>query len=616
MALLVSSGMPLYEYRRNAVNRIKAPEGVASRLVSGNANVASAVLEKAAADPNLALRIGIDGWYGVDWKGLASVLETVAKEKGLELVITSTAGLFLDADGIAHYRKPYVGEDPSFGWVNDSGTLADLLERSAVDALKEELKAAKGGTVRIVMGPGALSPELTDSYDLKLYCDFTMQPMLWQMWDGELVSFGRDEPDPDYFWKQYYYCDFYLLYREKKRLLPLIDAYIDAVDPKELKMLPRESYDALIDELVKHPIKQVKITQPGPWGAYRFKELYDEVPGLENMAWNELAGIELSILVDVDGAGVLNMPCQNIMQRPVQMVGEWVHKTYPDLLPLQVWLDDGYFEKPVPYERASMPIHNHPDSAYNKRNFNEPIGRYETYYIVEAYHDAGTMMGFKEDADLEEYEDLCRDSNNRIAFDWQKYIRRWATNVGDLFLIPPGTEHGHGGNQMILEMDTGPSVAGTEYSFFTYDFARNTWDDKAKSMTAPPMKMHLEHSFRNNKWRREKYVQEHLRARPEVVSGDGDTRMDRYTSIPEMPFHIERFVFNKPMRHSTEGKYLQIPTVTVGKEVIVRSLSDPTKETMIEYLQACLIPAGFGDYEFISPDGSQCTVVMIRLKKG
>ena len=163
-------------------------------------------------------------------------------------------------------------------------------------------------------------------------------------------------------------------------------------------------------------------------------------------------------------------------------------------------------------------------------------------------------------------------------------------------------------------MDTGPSVAGTEYSFFTHDFARPTWDDKAKSMTAPPMKMHLEHSFRNNRWRREKYVQEHLRARPVVVHGDGDTRMDRYSSVQEMPFEIERFVFTKPMGHSTEGRYLQIPTLTVGKQVIIRSKTHPECQTTLDFLQACLIPAGFGDYEFLSPDGRECTVVMIRLK--
>lgn len=178
----------------------------------------------------------------------------------------------------------------------------------------------------------------------------------------------------------------------------------------------------------------------------------------------------------------------------------------------------------------------------------------------------------------------------------------------------PGMEHGHGGNQMILEMDIGPSIAGTEYSFFTYDFARPTWDDQAKSMTRKRMRMHTENSFRNNKWRRTYYVADKLRATPAVVRDDGDTRMDRYSSISEMPFEIERFVFNKPMKHSTDGCFLQIPTLTVDKQVIIRSVSNPKLETSLAFLQACLIPAGFGDYEFISPDGSQITVAMIRLK--
>ena len=91
--------------------------------------------------------------------------------------------------------------------------------------------------------------------------------------------------------------------------------------------------------------------------------------------------------------------------------------------------------------------------------------------------------------------------------------------------------------------------------------------------------------------------------------------MDRYTTVQEMPFEIERFVFTKPMAHSTEGRFLQIPTLTVGKSVIIRSRKDPARQTSLDFLQACLIPASFGDYEFISPDGSQCTVVMIRLKK-
>ena len=605
--------MPLYEYRKNAENRIPVSPDLKKNLVVGTEDVCRFLLD--SAQKSGQSRIALDGWYGVDWTAIRNDLLSAAKAKGLTIELISTSTLFRPATEISVYRKPFVGDDPSFGRVNGTGLIEDIMAPEAIEALQKKLDTAKGSaTVIIVTGPGATIKQLIGSYDLRAYVDFTMQPMLWQMWDGRLVTFGQDKPLSGYIWKEYYYNDFYLLLRQKKVAFAAMDFYIDGVTDT-LKLLPAADYNAAIDSLVSGPIKQVKITQPGPWGSYRFKEIYDEIPGLENMAWNELAGIELSILVDLDGAATINIPCQNIMQRPVQMVGEYIHQTYPDLLPLQVWLDDGYFAEPVPYERGSMPIHNHPDTAYNKRNFNEPLGRYETYYIVEAYHDAGTMMGFKEDADIEEYERLCRESNNLIPFDWQKFIRRWDTNVGDLFLIPPGTEHGHGGNQMILEMDTGPSVAGTEYSFFTYDFARHTWDDKAKSMTAPPMKMHLEHSFRNNRWKRENYVKENLRARPVVVLGDGDTRMDRYTSVAEMPFEIERFVFTKPMAHTTDGRFLQIPTLTVGKTVIIRSKKHPERETTLDFLQACLIPAGFGDYEFISPDGRECTVVMIRLKK-
>ncbi len=598
--------MPLYEYRKNAENRIPFSDPDGLRLCTGTEAVAARILEQASGEHTVFL----DGWYGVDWPSLKAAMEQ-ASTRPLEWI--PTASLFQDAERLTAYRKPFIGDDPSFGRANREGSFEQVLDTARVRELAEALSRPED-RLRIVYGPAAAVPQLREVGGLCVYVDYTMQPMLWKMWGGELSAFEQTEAEPGFNWKQYYYCDFYLLLDQKKRVLPEMDLYVEAVDPENLKLLTQSAYQEMIDELVKQPIKQVKITQPGPWGSYRFKEIYDEIPGLENMAWNELAGIELSILVDLDGQATLNIPCQNAMQRPVAMVGEKVHKTWPDLLPLQVWLDDGYFKDPVPYERGSMPIHNHPDSAYNARNFNEPLGRYETYYIVEAYHDAGTMMGFKEDADLEEYERLCRESNNLIEFDWQKYVKRWSTNVGDLFLIPPGTEHGHGGNQMILEMDTGPSVAGTEYSFFTYDFARNTWDDEAKSMTAPQMRMHLEHSFRNNKWRRENYVQEHLRARPAVVHGDGDTRLDRYSSISEMPFEIERFVFTKPMKHSTGGRFLQIPTLTVGKQVILRSLSDPSREVQLDFLQACLVPAGFGDYELISPDGSQVTVVMIRLK--
>jgi hypothetical protein len=599
--------MPLYEYKKNAENHIRLPKAMSENVICGSKEVLKSIAAKiAGVGKGLVV---FDGWYGVNWNRIITDLKGALPD----IRFAHSATLFKAPELIDEYRKPFLTDDPGFGWVNNQGVMEDIMDEEKIASFRQT--TLKDNAVVVLYGTGSAIQSLTSAAKLVFYFDFTMQPLLWQMWEGKLVPFGWTDPEKDYYWKKYYYNDFYLLLRQKKYVFARMDFYVEYVDSTNPKLIDANTYNYLIDELVKQPIKQVKITQPGPWGAYRYKDLW-EIEGLECNAWNELAGIELSVLIDWGGNHLLNIPAQNFMQRPVQVVGEYIHKTYPDLMPLQVWLDDGYFPEPVPFERSSMPIHDHPGTQYVKRHFNEPLGRYETYYIVESYKGSSTWMGFREDADLEQWERLCRESENKKEIsNWQDFICRWDTNVGDLFLIPPGTTHGHGGNQMILEMDTGPSVAGTEYSFFTYDFARNTWDDVKKEMTAPPMRMHLEHSFNNNKFIRESQVKNTHRARPVTMDGNGKFRKDQYTTMPEMPFHIERIFFEHQAENDTEGKYMQIVTLTEGKQVTIRSKEKPEYLTTIERLQACIIPAGFGKHEYINEDGTHAMVVVIRLKK-
>ena len=128
--------------------------------------------------------------------------------------------------------------------------------------------------------------------------------------------------------------------------------------------------------------------------------------------------------------------------------------------------------------------------------------------------------------------------------------------------------------------------------------------------------MHTKHSFANNKFVRETRVKEFHRARPLAVAGDGTFRKDRYTTIPEQPFEIERIFLEKRAENDTEGKFMQIVTLTEGKRVTIRSLEHPEYRTTIERLQACILPAGFGRHEYLNEDGSHAMVVLIRLKKG
>lgn len=604
--------MPLYEDKKNAENIIKISEDNKNSVIFDTEKVIGKITELLGTGK---ANIAFDGWYGVDFAALVSNVKEVLEIKGINAEFINANEIFKTVAELKEYKQTYVTDDPGFGYVNSEGVIEDIMSADAIDSLKAKL-AANTDKVIIVYNSGAAAKPLVELYDNIFYFDKTMQPLLWQMWGGELIPFGFDTPDTDYNWKEYYYCDFYLLFRHKKEMYNVMDYYVEAIEHSDLKLVPRKAYDEIISETVKYPIKQVQIFQPGPWGAYRYRDLWD-IPGLECSAWNKMSGPELSVLIEFGGEKMLNMPLFALLQYNEQVTGKYMTETCPDLFPLDIWLDDGFFPTPQPAERTSMPIHNHPSSDYVKKHFNEPLGRYETYYIAEAYEGANTWMGFNDDADLEEFEAKCYESNNITPIEnWKDYIANWKSNVGDLYLIPPGTAHGHGGNQMVLEMDTSPAIAGTEYSFFQYDFARNSWDDETKTMTGKPLKMHLEHGFDNEKWRRASYVKENLRARPEIVSWNKDWSMDRYSSLPEMPFEVERLHFNKKAEYSTYDKFLQIVTLTVGNKVMIRSKSDDTKVAYIDRLQSIAVPAGFGDYEIICEDGSFCTCVVFRMKKG
>ena len=613
--------MPLYEDRKNAKNKIKVKAETKNSIISGNSEVSSKIVEiyKAQKTKNsTAVKIALDGWYGVNWSAILETITRKVSAENIRVSVENFSSVFKTPDEMEAYKKPFLTDDPGFGFSNTEGKMQDILDFTKLEVLKKRLKDTKDSDLVIIYGYGSTVAEMNDSYDIRMYADMTQQQLLWQMWDGKLVPFGQDEPKKNYYWKEYYYTDFYLLHYHKSIAFKNMHYYLDVTDTKQIKLLPKPAFDDIIGTMVKYPVKEVKIFQPGPWGAYRYRDLF-EVEGLECNAWNELAGPELNILIDIETEYLINMPVMNLLEHAEEFVGPYIHENLPGMIPYDVWLNDGYFPETVPQERSSMPIHNHPSTDYVKRHFNESLGRYETYYIAEAYEGANSMMGFKEGVDLEEWERKCRESwdKQEPIPDWKEFIKIWPSNVGDLYLIPPGTTHGHGGNQMVLEMDTSASPCGTEYSFFTYDFMRPSWDDNAKTMSARPMNMHLEHGFDNDKWRTEKYVRDNLYVRqPDVIRWTKEYAIDRYKMIKEMPFEIERIHFTKRAEYDTFGKFMHIPSLTVGARVKIRSLTNPEWETELDQWQACMIPAGFGRYECINMGEGACTLVLIRWRKG
>ena len=603
--------MPVYESIKNADNKIVISAKNRDSVTFGWEKVVDKIASLVdSTDKNIAL----DGWYGIDFAKIANAVASKLKAKGLRVELFPASSLYKSRDEIIAYNAPFVTDDPGFGKVNKAGVVEDIMNADAIKGLKAKLASS---TVVIVYGEGACIKELADLYAVKCYVDNTHQKVQWDMWEGRLNTFGATTPTKDYNWKEYNYSDYYMLKRQKDFMYGAMDFYVENYFEDDLVLIPRVAYDEIMSTLVKYPIHEVKIFSPGPWGAYRYLDMDYGVEGLANNAWNKIAGPELRILIDFGGERSINMPMLNAMQYGKELVGELIDKQYPGLFPLDIWLDDGWHPTPQPAERISMPMHIHPSSKYVADHFDEPLGRYETYYIAEAYEGANTWMGFHDGADIEEWERLCEESQNiKPIENWKDFIANWPSKEGDLYLIPPGTMHGHGGNQMVLEMDTNPSINGTEYSFFEYDFARPSWDDNKKSMTGKPLKMHLEHGRNMEKTRRASWVKDNLLSTPKVIKWTKDYYIDQYKSTPVMPYHVERIHFEKVGEYSTEGKFMNMLTLTVGSKVTVRSKSNPDYYAICDKFQTLVVPASFGDYEIINEEGGRATCVIQKWKKG
>ncbi len=337
--------MPLYEDRSHAENKIQFDPTLAQQIGIGFEPVISTIVElvrQSFEEKKRPVLFAFDGYYGIDWQTTMTALENTARTAGVTLRLCSANHLYQPQAEIEAYKKRFteIG-DPGFGWVNLKGTVQDIMAPEAIARLRTDLQDEKERnavlpTGMIVYGPGAALAELIDLYDLVFYFDKTRQPILWDMWEGRLVPFGSDQPKADYHWKEYYYCDYYLLDAQKNFLLPRMDFWVEGIKPDTFKIVPRPVYDTLVRTILKYPIKQVTIFQPGPWGAYRYKDLPFDVPGLECNAWNETAGPELSLLINIEREELLNFPVSNLLQYPVEFVGPYIAEHYPRCFPLDV----------------------------------------------------------------------------------------------------------------------------------------------------------------------------------------------------------------------------------------------------------------------------------------
>lgn len=338
------------------------------------------------------------------------------------------------------------------------------------------------------------------------------------------------------------------------------------------------------------------------WGGFYIKRLRNLPEEMKNCAWVfDLIPIEVSIVADL-GDMMLEFPFYCFVQTiGPKLMGEMVSKKFGNYFPIRFNYDDTF------HSSGNMSIQVHPGEAYVRKNNNELGRQDESYYVVLAGQQAKTYLGFKNEADVEEFIEKCKHAEKHgEKFDYDKYVNSVPSVPGMQFMIPAGTIHASGRNQVVLEIG---SLTIGSYTYKMYDYMRKDLEGNLRPIHSYHGDKVLRRDFKRD-WVMPNLVQEPRTIREgenykEIIVGQHDL----------LYFTLRNLIFTDRIEDETTDRF-HVLVLVEGEKVLIRSLTDPSRFFEQNYLDMVIIPANFGAYEVINQGAGVVTIHKTLLKDG
>ncbi len=581
-----------------AVNNIALEKALTDTITIGlesvSAKLASSLRKILEHQPNCIL--SLDGYISAPFPVITKQIGRLLVQTGIPVSYIQTSDLFLEESVLERNLTSNLPNDPVtdppllYGRLFDEGYEALMDESLVAEAINRmsTFKEEKKG-VLILTGNGALIKAFRDMADIRLYLDMTQKRTVLNIKEAKTGNLGFSTP------KSYketlrhaYYVDFEVASELRGQLInqQVLDYYLACDCPETVRMLPFSTYLSICDHLVSYPLRCRPVYIEGIWGGFYVKHLRNLPDTMKNCAWVfDLIPLEVSIALK-SGALELEFPFYGF----VQTVGEKLMGTncvqkFDGYFPIRFNYDDTF------HASGNMSIQCHPDSAYVKKQNNELGRQDESYYIVVAGQEAKTYCGFTQDCDVEEFIAQCKHSEQTgEPFDHELYVNAEPSYPGKQFLIPAGTIHASGRNQVILEIG---SLTVGSYTYKMYDYVR-------KDLDGNPRPIHSIHGDAVLKRERKKeWVHKNLIQNPLLVRQDMEGKEIIVGEHEMLYFTLRNLVFSTRYTDETTDRF-HVLALVEGEKVLIRSLSDPTKFFIQEYLDMVVIPASFGRYEMIN----------------
>ncbi len=536
-------------------------------------------------------KIIIDGYVGVLWNEFKSGLGAALNDLGKTTHWVNVADALKPDYEITELIDPYLGgEDPIFGFRCDLGFNAYFVE--------EKLRAFKPDSeadIILIYGCGA---SLAGWDGLLVYIDVPKNEIQFRARAGSITNLGAYESfAPKAMYKRFFFVDWEILNRHKAALTGQIDVFVDGQRTGEPVFMDGDDLRSGLAAMSQNYFRVRPWFEPGAWGGQWILNKIPQLPkDVVNYAWSfELIVPENGLILESSGKR-LEVSFDILMYAQYKAV-------------LGKWADEYHYEFPVrldfldTYDGGNLSIQVHPRPDFIRGQFGQTFTQDETYYILDCEPGAKVYLGFQEGIEPEEFRAALENSQQaKTAIDIDRYVKTVDAQKHGLYLIPHGTIHGSGINNLVLEISATTYI----FTFKMYDWMRLDLDGK-------PRPINIDRGMKNVYFYRQgERVEEELISKPQVIQKGESYQVVHLPTHPAHFYDVHRLEFEGSIEVETNDSCHSMSLVE-GEFVVLET--EGGYSTHFNYAETFVIPAAAGKYRLISPQGKPVKVIKVFFKE-
>jgi mannose-6-phosphate isomerase class I len=535
-------------------------------------------------------RVVIDGYVGVLWDHFRAQLHQALESYGVLAEWIPVVDALRPAQEIKALIEPFLGgDDPLFG-KRFTGSVSDFFDPSFLTRNIEPRNSA----MIIYYGIGAaLFTE--DAY--LVYVDVPKNEIQYRARAGSIRNLGAAEAaDARTMYKRFYFVDWVVLNAHKATLLPKIDLYVDEQDAEIPAMIRGGALRGALTEMSHSYCRVRPWFEPGPWGGQWMKEQIPQlVKDVPNYAWSfEMIAPEQGILLESSGKLLELSFDLLIAQDAPAILGDHVAR-FGRQFPIR-------FDFLDTVSGGNLSVQCHPRSSYIRQYFGEDFTQDETYYILDTKPGAKVYLGFQDDIDSEEFRSALETSFHKgTPVEIERFVRTLPSEKHRLFLIPNGTIHCSGTDNLVLEISATPYI----FTFKMYDWLRLDLQGK-------PRPLNIQRAFENLYFeRRGERIERELVAQSTLVDEGGDWQIYHLPTHPAHFYDVHRLQFDTSI-HVRNNDSPHLLMLVEGTSLRLETCNG--KSQRFNYAETFLVPAAAECYRLFNEGTSTAKVVKAFLK--